>query len=163
MKNYDKVLVEPIVVWLDPGSEYQAISPDELKELTDYFHASIVRALGDAYPVVEQPGPGVLRLRIALTGITAQKPDPGIWSNTPETYVQAKLRQSFSTRYSIFEASVEVEALDSMTSERVGAYLDRRVGQPERLEPGDAAWQQILAVLDYWADRFRRALDNSRT
>jgi len=41
----------------------------------DYFHDAIVNALGDAYPVVETPGPDVLRVRIALTDLVSTKPE----------------------------------------------------------------------------------------
>jgi hypothetical protein len=37
--------------------------------LTDYFYKAIVKALQPTYKVVTKPGPGVLRIRIAITNL----------------------------------------------------------------------------------------------
>lgn len=69
-KKYDKVLVSRIVVSLkaEPGKE-QTVDPSDLKTLTDYFHNSLVTALKPQMAVVNQPGPGVVVIRIALTDL----------------------------------------------------------------------------------------------
>ena len=68
MKKYDKVLISHMTVTLKSGQQ-QGIDPSDLKTLTDYFHASMVKALKPQMHVVEQAGPGVLVLRIALTNL----------------------------------------------------------------------------------------------
>ncbi|WP_295586149.1 DUF3313 domain-containing protein [uncultured Lamprocystis sp.] len=67
-KRYDKVLIAPMVVTLKPGRN-QAVDPADLKILTDYFHASLATALKPQLQVVNQPGRGVVVLRIALTNL----------------------------------------------------------------------------------------------
>jgi hypothetical protein len=67
-RKYDKVLIERMVVTLKPDQQ-QGIDPTDLKALTDYFHASMVRALKPQMPVVDKAGPGVLTIRIALTNL----------------------------------------------------------------------------------------------
>ena len=63
-------MVSRIVVSLKPASTTapKTIDPSDLKTLTDYFHNALVRDLKPVMQVVEQPGPGVLVIRIALTG-----------------------------------------------------------------------------------------------
>jgi len=73
MKKYNKVLLEKIMVSLKDNEEYKAVDPDALKAMTDYLHEAIIRELGDAYPVVTQPGPDVLRVRVAITDLAATK------------------------------------------------------------------------------------------
>ena len=51
--KYDKLLVDRIQIWVKEDAEYKGIDPTVLKELTDYFHAAIVKAMADAYPVVD--------------------------------------------------------------------------------------------------------------
>ena len=67
-RKYDKVLIERMVVTLKPDQQ-QGIDPTDLKALTDYFHASMVKALKPQMPVVDKAGPGVLTIRIALTNL----------------------------------------------------------------------------------------------
>ena len=68
---YNKVLVSRIVVSLKPAGTAapKTIDPSDLKTLTDYFHNALVRDLKPVMQVVEQPGPGVLVIRIALTDL----------------------------------------------------------------------------------------------
>lgn len=69
-KQYNKVMFERIQVYLKPGAtQMQAVDPSDLKMLIDYFHADLVKAVGSDVQVVTAPGPGVLRVRIALTDL----------------------------------------------------------------------------------------------
>ncbi|WP_300449206.1 DUF3313 domain-containing protein [Accumulibacter sp.] len=70
--RYDKALVSRIFVSLAPPGDSKSsttVDPNDLKTLTDYFHQSLVKALQPQLPVVEQAGPGVLVLRVALTDL----------------------------------------------------------------------------------------------
>ena len=70
--RFDKVLVSRIVVSLAPAKgegEPKTVDPSDLKTLTDYFHASLVKALKPQMQVVDKAGPGVVVIRIALTNL----------------------------------------------------------------------------------------------
>lgn len=69
-KQYGKVMFERIQVYLKPGAmQMHPVDPTDLKMLIDYFHADLVKAIGPEAQVVTAPGPGVLRVRIALTDL----------------------------------------------------------------------------------------------
>jgi hypothetical protein len=68
-KAYDKIMLERIQVFLDPASDARPIDPTDLKMLIDYFHDAVVRDLSPRMQVVKQTGPGVLRVRFALTSL----------------------------------------------------------------------------------------------
>ena len=72
--KYNKLLVDRIKIFFKDDSEYKGIDPDELQVLTNYFYEAINKAVGDAYPLVTEPGPDVLRLRIAVTDLVPNKP-----------------------------------------------------------------------------------------
>ena len=83
---------------------------------------------------VNEVGPDVLRLRIAITDIVPNKPAasvvtlavPFLWVGESGTGVaQGK---AGSTPF-VGEASIEMEALDSVSSARVAAYIDTDVAQ----------------------------------
>jgi hypothetical protein len=65
-KQYDKVLIERIQVSIKSGST-QTIDPTDLKVLLDYFHNALVKDITPIAQVVNKAGPGVLRVRLALT------------------------------------------------------------------------------------------------
>ena len=66
-KRYDKVLIERIHVYLKPGAKPNPIDPTDLKMLLDYFHGALAKAITPEAQIVNVAGPGVLRVRIALT------------------------------------------------------------------------------------------------
>jgi len=68
-KQYDKVMIERIQVYLKPTSDQKPIDPSALKTLLDYFHGALVRDLGREARIVDAPGQGVLRIRLALTAL----------------------------------------------------------------------------------------------
>jgi hypothetical protein len=69
-KRYDKVMIERIQLYLDPKtSADRAIDPTDLKTLIDYFDAALVKNIAPIATLVDKPGPGVLRVRLALTSL----------------------------------------------------------------------------------------------
>ncbi|MBA4417398.1 MAG: hypothetical protein C0392_05755 [Syntrophus sp. (in: bacteria)] len=78
LKNYDKVLLDRIAIWYSDDAEFKGIDPTQLKALSDYFHETIVKTPGDTYPIVTEPGSGVLHIRTAITEIVATKPLAGV-------------------------------------------------------------------------------------
>ncbi|MBW2354930.1 MAG: DUF3313 domain-containing protein [Deltaproteobacteria bacterium] len=73
-KQYNRLMIDPVVIYLHPEAEHRQIDPDILKELTDYFRNSVIAEVQDAYPVVDKPGPDVLRIRAAITDIIPANP-----------------------------------------------------------------------------------------
>lgn len=68
LKKYNKVLITRMEVTLKPEQQ-KGIDPTDLKTLTDYFHAALVRELKPQMAIVDKPGPDVIVIRIALTDL----------------------------------------------------------------------------------------------
>ena len=173
--RYKKLMIERIRIWLKPGTEDRGIDPAELKELVDYFHKAIVEAVQDSYPVVEEPGPDVLRVRIAVTNVVPNKVEasvvslvvPYLWVG--EAGAGAATGAPGSTPF-VGEATIEFEALDSASSEQVAAFIGTRIGKKYAWDEGvqrtvDAylkaysTWAYTKESMDAWAQRLRAWLD----
>ena len=72
--KYNKVMVDSVIFYFADDSEDKGIDPNEMKELSDGFNQAIVAAFKDKYPIVADPRPDVIRLRIAITNIKKSKP-----------------------------------------------------------------------------------------
>lgn len=147
--TYKKLLVDPITVYYHPDAVNRNIQPDELKKLTDYFYDEIIKALGDAYPVVDDPGQDVLRVRVAITDI--------IPTNTVVNLVTAA---AVLMPLNMGGASMEAELLDSVSNERLAAIIDRRKGTPLNVVQGFTKWSHAKGAFRYWAHELRKALDD---
>jgi hypothetical protein len=130
-----------------------------------YFHDSLTKALteNNGYQVVEEPGPGMIRIRTAFTDLVPVNPI----MNTATTIIpQARLLSrvigaaSGSNLY-VGQVGMEVEFLDAQSNERLGAVAFKQAGEKyvpftgKKFEP-TATWGQVEQALDYWAQKLRK-------
>ena len=151
--NYDRVMIDPVVVHFKKDAGGTWVAPQRLEEMTSYMHDALVSALEDRYPIVDEPGDGVLRLRIAVTDVQAeyvyQTPDPDqhpvkAWANSQPG-----------------GASTEGEAIDSLSGERVlGLITSVRGSYYSAFEEGDR-WDHTRQAIDGVARCFRRLMDEA--
>ncbi|MET1084952.1 MAG: DUF3313 domain-containing protein [Burkholderiales bacterium] len=134
-KGYDKMLIERMQVTLKPGSEQNGIDPTDLKMLADYFHDALVKALQPQMQIVDQPGPGVVRMRIALTNLVPTSVGESVVGTAvPYAFVAeaasgvATGRPAGSTPY-LGETGIEVQFRDGASGEILGECRDTEIGR----------------------------------
>ena len=122
------------------------ITEQELKRLTDYFRSAIIKAiLGSGRKVVRRAGPGVARLRVALTDIK-------------ETGMLNVLPFASLAGTGVGGAAMEVEIVDSRTGKQIGAVVESRKGSRVPFSNlGD--WGTAKGVMDHWANRLKERLE----
>lgn len=174
-QKYPKLLVDRIKIWFKEDAEYKGIDPDELKMLTDYFYQAIEKAMGDAYPMVKEPGPDVLRLRIALTDVHPNQVAasvttlvvPFVWVADAGSGVAKG--EAGSTVFT-GEATMELEVLDSVSSDQLAAYIQTEVGKKYNWTHGVtkgvtsyvnaySKWEYTKEAMDHWAVMMRERMD----
>jgi|UPI0006880F3C hypothetical protein len=133
-KRYDKVMIERIQVYLKPSASQRPVDPSDLKTLLDYFHNALVRDLKPEVQIVNTTGPGVLRIRLALTAL--------IPTNTAESLAGTAVPYGFvaeigsgaatgrpagSTPY-MGQTGLEAQFRDGATGAVVGECADNEIG-----------------------------------
>lgn len=133
-KKYDKVLIARILVNLK-SDQPQGIDPTDLKMLTDYFHQSLVKALTPQMPVVDQPGPGVVAIRIELTNLVPTSVARSATGTlVPYAFIAeagsgvATGRPAGSTPY-LGETGMEMQFRDGATGEVIAECRDTEIGR----------------------------------
>jgi hypothetical protein len=71
MQRFRGIYIAPIEVWLSPSSPYKGMTSQDIEGLTQTFRK--VFAGNALLPLVDQPAPDVLVVRIALTNVYLQK------------------------------------------------------------------------------------------
>jgi hypothetical protein len=160
-KPYTKLMFERVSVFLSPTSERREIDPTILKELTDFYQNALLEAVKDGYEVVDQPGPDVLWVRVAITDVVPSNPTSNTLSSIiPIGMVVAGATKAVSdANLGTGEAATEMEVLDSMTKERLAAAVDRRQGGKSAFR---GKWVDTKKAFEFWAKRFRDRLDELR-
>ena len=158
-KPYRKIMLDKVEVFVSPTSEYHGASPDVLKGMADRFTASFKKALQSGYQLVDKPGPDVLRIRPALSGINLVKPNFNLTNVIPVIFVARGLTGANQTMNVALTGELEVRAPD-----------DSVVAQSMSIGTGDASvrpgreitWREVEQTTDKWAQDLRRRLDEAR-
>jgi hypothetical protein len=151
-RKFDKVLVSRMTVTLKPDQQ-QGIDPTDLKTLTDYFHASMVKALKPQLKVVDKAGPGVLGIRVALTNLVPTDVSKSVTGTlVPYAFVAeagsgvATGRPAGSTPY-LGETGMEMQFVDGASGTILAECRDTQIGRKyaAELDAGAAGAAQTWA------------------
>ena len=156
--SYDKVMIEPIEVWLADDSKYKGFSPDDLKAITDEFYRVLVANLEPDYPVVSKPGKGVLVLRLAITDVYAMKKKRGLLGYVPIGAAVGAVTGAYR-KVKLNDATIEAELMDAGSQDQLGVLVDKLSVSKGG---GETSWEDIHKALDYYAKRLRGRLDADR-
>jgi hypothetical protein len=149
LAGYSKFIIDPVVIHFHTGSKAEEkLKEEDLRDLKNYMHDALAKAIEDRYEIVYRPGPRVARLRSALTDLKKS----GI--------VQNVLPIGKAIGSGLGGASLEAELLDSQTGEQIGAIVESQLGKRLSLD-GYSTWGDAKAVMDSWAKRFRKRLDEA--
>jgi len=160
-KKYNAVLIDPVTVWL--SSEASELSQADQKMLTDKLHDALVEALGKNYQIAEEPGPGVLRVRTAITEAQGAK-----LAMNAVTGIVPQLRlltmiggMATDTATFVGKCSAEGEVVDSVTGTRLLAGVDQRAGTKDPRNMLNK-WDDVDSAFTEWAERLRKRLESLR-
>jgi len=154
--SYKKILIDPIEIWIAEDSEYKGLSADESKEITDTLRQALIKELEPDYPVVDEPGNGVLGIRLAITNVHLQTKKRGLLGYTPIGFVTTTAANLAGLRMELGRATIEAELLDGGTNELVAAVIDPLGNNKEDEKP---SWEEIGKRLEYYAKRLRARLE----
>jgi len=161
--DYDAILVDPVTIWRSEGL-YIAYVPDEdLKELADRFELALRTELEADWKLVDRPGPGVMRLRVALTEAKGAAVVMNVVSSVlPQARLISGVKKlTTGTHTFVGRAAVEAELLDALSNERLLAAVDERAGT-RALRGGVGTWSDADQAFAYWAMRLRVRLAELR-
>ncbi len=163
LKNYNKILLNPVEIWIAPYSEYKGIEPDKMKALADSMRAVLIEQLEPAYPVVSKGGPDVLSIGIALTDVYLKKKKSGLFSDTPIGLVagDVKILAGKPRNISLVEASVEMEAIDTQTNKLIVVRFDQRPFRGDKTDAEKMSWAAIQETFRFYGKQIRARLDKA--
>lgn len=160
-KRYDKVMFDRVAIMLSDKAEYKVVDPAVMNEFTTYYQTALINAIKGGYQLVDKPGPGVLRVRAAITGVKPSKPTANTLSTIlPVGWITSGATKAVSgDNMGTGEAATEIDVLDSLTGQRLAAAVDRRQGGKSAFR---GKWVDTKNAFDFWAKRFRERLDEAR-
>jgi len=116
---YDKILLHDISFFFAEDAEYKGFEANELAELSKAFQQSIVMNLSGPYEFTDTPGPGVIRMRVAVTNLVPSDSVTGtVTTVIPIGLGISALSKVFTgSHIGMGSAAFEGEMLDAQTGE----------------------------------------------
>jgi len=160
-KKYDRFMVDSVIFFLADQADYKGIDPQEMKELADGFNQEIVTAFRDRYPIVAEAGPGVARIRIAITKIEPSNPGRSAITTIIPVGLGVSLVKKGTTGgwTGSGETGMELMALDSVTGEILALAVDR---QKAAFESRFSKWGAAGDAFKFWSTRIMSFIDGVR-
>lgn len=162
--SYTQVMIDPITAYAIPGNPLAKLPKEQLNALASYLHATLREQLSQDYQIVSTAGPGVLRLRVALTEAGAGRPVLGVLSSVapPSIAISALKTVATGQGTGTGSARVEMEMLDAQTKVRLAAAVDAQAGNKRDFFGNFNKWDDAQDAFDNWAAQLHTRLRELR-
>lgn len=160
-RSFKKILFEPTQVYLIPNPDYKGLPRDELARMTNDFQNAFVAALAPDYVIVTTPGPDVLRVRSAITGVQPVNPNLTGMDYIPIKALFNLGRKAAGAQPKVAEMSAELAIL-APNGKVIGAAKATRKGDKHLAQRDQITWNDMQSIAAYWAKNFRQRLDELR-
>ncbi len=158
-KPFNKILLDPVEVFVSPASEYKGASPDVLKRMSDNFTGSFKKALQPGYTLVDKPGPDVLHIRLAITGVNLVKPGMNPTDALPIKFLFKAATGGFEAKNAVLTG--EMQVLDP-SNNIVAAVVSQGTSNKTLSEKQSITWQDLQSITEAWSANLRKGLDTAR-
>ena len=158
-RGYQSVMIDPVILYPAPKPN-ERLSRETLTKTLESFNKKLNKEVAKVMPVTDKAGPEVMRLRFAITTISAGFRDLRWFEYTPVTLTVASTGAAAGVRDEAVEVFVEAELLDSQSSERLAAVVRRGMGKDVGGSSEPIAIENIEPVLDEWSRSVAKGLDN---
>lgn len=150
--SYTKIQLMPVEFWAAADSK---VSSADQAVLTEYFYNQLQTNLSKSFTLVDQPGPGVMTLRVALMDATTAVPGLRTISVIVPQARVLNMAQSLATDSYAFVGSAEAEMkmTDSVSGELLGEAVDQRAGGMGIKSAASFQWGDAQNAMDYWAQK----------
>lgn len=165
-RKYDKIMLDPVRIYATKDGDLAKLPKEDHQRLVNYLDAALRERLKKDYTIVNAPGPGVMRLRTAITEARGAKVALDTFSTLMPIGLAISEIKNLSTgsHTAVGAIGVECECLDAVSNARLFAAMDMRVGSKftgkfDKFKK----WRTAEDSFDYWADRLQARLKEERS
>lgn len=145
--DYNSVIIDAVQFYPAPKPTEQ-VSERTLNDIRNYMDNGLREKMGGKLTIATEPGPGVLRLRPAITAVAPQSPGLKPYEIVPIGF----LISAAKGRGKVAAITMEIEAVDSVTGERIGASVRKGVGAKLEKKDAQLTLEQLRPTLDKWIE-----------
>jgi hypothetical protein len=125
--NYKNILIEQVILYPEPQPGPQ-VSQETLDAVVTYLTEKLRDKIGSALNLTTEPGPEVVRLQAAVTGVSIETEGMKAYEVMPIAAVFGGLKAMTGNRAREVHVFLEIKVSDSESDEMVGAAVIRIEG-----------------------------------
>ena len=148
--KYKKLMLQPVTYWDDQNSK---VSVENQHRLTNFLYATLEQELAKQFQLVDQDGPDVMQLQVALIDVAAAT--PGLRTITmviPQARLLSTIKRGVTDSYPfVGGAQAEFKLTDSLTGQVLAAGVDRRIGGGNISTAAQWEWGDAENVMKAWS------------
>jgi hypothetical protein len=148
--QYTKMMIQPVTFW---GDENSKVSTEDQQRLVNFFYTALNQEVSKQFQVVDQDGPDVMKLQVAVTDLAAAT--PGLRTMTmaiPQARLLSTLKRGATGSYPfVGGAQAEFKLTDSTTGALLAAGVDRRIGGGSITTAAQWQWGDAENAMTAWA------------
>jgi hypothetical protein len=159
--TYNKIMLDDVVFFISKDADYKGFEAKELADLGKAFHMAIIMNLRGAYEFTDTPGPGVMRIRVAVTNLVPSSSVAGtVTTIVPVGLVlSAAKKAATGSHIGMGEVAIEGEIIDAQTNEILGAVIDSKAGKKYKVGKSTSKWGHAVDIFNTWGQNIRTRLD----
>ena len=154
--TYNKVILEKVAVYSKSGEVDTKIA----EQATSYLAKGLADLLENKGLAASKPGPGVLRLKLAITGAEKSKEDLKVYNFVPVAAVFRGAQAATGNVATYIDAMFEAEMVDSVSGDRVAAIVAKGIEETEKRSGDALTFDDIKPTLDKWLAQYNKTLDD---
>jgi hypothetical protein len=149
--SYTQIMIAPVTFWAADDSK---VSAADQQALCNYAYNEFNKVLHKNFLITNQPGPGVIKLSVALTDATSAV--PGLRSISvvvPQARVLSALKMLATGSYAfVGSAQGALKLNDSVSGQLLAAAVDKRLGGTSVKNIDVFKWGDAENAINYWAN-----------
>jgi len=149
--TYNKVMVAPVTYWAADDSK---VSAADQQALCNYMYTVLVADLGKTFVIVDQPGPGVIKVSAALTDASSAVPVlRSISVVVPQARALSVIKMAATGTYAfVGSAQGALKVNDSVSGQLLAAAVDTRVGGASIRNVAVWQWGDADNAMNFWGN-----------
>ena len=144
-------MIDPVTFW---GGSTTSISASDQQMLVNYFYQQLNKELGQKFQIVTEPGPGVMKLDVAIVDASSATPVlRSISMIVPQARVLSSLKYLAAGTFPfVGSAQAEAKVSDSVSGQVLGLFVDKRVGGGAFTTGFQWRWGDAENAINHWAE-----------
>jgi hypothetical protein len=150
MAILNKIMIDQPEVFISPDSDYKGMKPDDALAISEALRTAVTGNISEDSQV-EEVGPNVIYLRMAITNVHLKKKKRRLISYTPVGIVTNVAKNIIISdmvkKIDLEQVTIEAQSINSVTGENLGTLIIKLSLAAED-ESDEATWENLTEQFD---------------